>query len=172
MRGHGALLSCTLLCTTQEVDVEVISVADARSGLSRLIAGFRAAPDAAPITVGSHRKPEVVVLSLDAYQRLANRTGTDLSLERLRHLKPVIERLADSARLGAVRVYGSVARGEQTVASDLDLLVTPARDATLFDIAQFEMDMEVLVDVPVSVLSDASLDEQRDAAILREAIPL
>ncbi|MGM7667637.1 nucleotidyltransferase domain-containing protein [Microbacterium sp. A93] len=152
--------------------MEVISVADARSGLSALIAGFRETPDAAPVTVGSHRRPEVVLLSLEAYRKLSAQSEPVVSLERLRYLKPVIERLAQSANLGSVQVYGSVARGEQTVRSDLDLLVTSAPDATLFDIAQFEMDMEVLVGVPVSALSIASLDDERDATILREAMPL
>ncbi|MGL3148961.1 type II toxin-antitoxin system Phd/YefM family antitoxin [Microbacterium sp. A82] len=152
--------------------MEVISVADARSGLSALIAGFREAPDAAPVTVGSHRRPEVVLLSLETYRRLTAQSEPVVSLERLRQLKPVIERLAHAARLELVQVYGSVARGEQADGSDLDLLVTAASDATLFDIAQFEMDMEVLVGTPVSALSVASLDDKRDATILREAVPL
>lgn len=152
--------------------MEVISVADARSGLSSLIAGFREAPDSAAVIVGSHRKPEVVLLSLEAYRRLTVQSAPGVSLERLRQLKPVIERLAQSAHLGSVQVYGSVARGEQVAGSDLDLLVTPEPSATLFEIAQFEIDMEVLVGVPVSALSVASLDEKRDATMLREAVAL
>ncbi|WP_186324399.1 nucleotidyltransferase family protein [Microbacterium paludicola] len=84
----------------------------------------------------------------------------------------MIERLAQAAHLEGVQVYGSVARGEQTADSDLDLLVTPMEGATLFDVAQFEMDMEVLLGVPVSAVSLASLDEKRDAGILNEAVPL
>ncbi|MGO2684501.1 MAG: nucleotidyltransferase domain-containing protein [Microbacterium sp.] len=152
--------------------MEVISVADARAGLSQLIAGLRNDPSAAPVTIGSYRKPEVVLLSIAGYQRISAQTPARVSLERLRHLKPVIERLAHAAHLTDVRVYGSVARGDQHADSDLDLLVTPADEATLFDIAQFEMDMEVLIGVPVTAISVASLDKRRDAALLDEAMSL
>ena len=150
--------------------MEVISVADARAGLSRLIAGLRDDPAAPPVTIGSHRKPQVVMLSVEGYRRSAKAEILDLA--RLRHLKPVIERLAHAAHLDKVKVYGSVARGDQTATSDLDLLVTPSDEATLFDLAQFEMDMEVLLGVPVAALSAASLDDERDARILSEAVPL
>ncbi|MGO1921497.1 MAG: nucleotidyltransferase family protein [Microbacterium sp.] len=63
-------------------------------------------------------------------------------------------------------------RGDQHADSDLDLLVTPADEATLFDIAQFEMDMEVLIGVPVTAISVASLNKRRDAALLDEAVSL
>lgn len=152
--------------------MEVISISDARAGLSRLIAGLRDDPAAVPVAIGSHRKPEAVVLSIDGYRRIAERVPALVTRERLRQLKPVIERLAQAAHLSDIAVYGSVARGEQTAESDLDLLVTADAEATLFDIAQFEMDMEVLLDMPVSALSRASLDEVRDARIPSEAVPL
>lgn len=152
--------------------MEAISVAEARSGLSSLVARFRKSPDATPVAIGSHRRPEIVVLSVDAYRRLSTESRSDISLERLRRLKPVIERLAQAAKLTSVRVFGSVARGEETAHSDVDLLVAPGDDATLFDVAQFELDMEVLLGVPVSAVSERSLDEKRDAGILREAVTL
>ncbi|GGD69712.1 nucleotidyltransferase domain-containing protein [Microbacterium murale] len=151
--------------------MEVLSVADARAGLSRLIAGLRDNPAAAPVAIGSHRKPEVVLLSVDEYQRVSDREPAHVTVERLRQLGPLIERLAQAAHLRDVQVYGSVARGDQAADSDLDLLVT-ADDATLFDIAQFEMDIEMLVGVPVAAVSVASLDPKRDARILNEAVPL
>lgn len=149
----------------------VIPVADARAGLSGLIARFRHEPDAEPVVIGSHRKPEAVLLSQQAYAKLAG-SGAGVSLQRLIELAPVIKRLATSARLGNVRVYGSVARDEQHAGSDVDLLVTPEPGATLFDIAQFEMDMEVLLGTAVSAISDAALDAARDARVLAEAVPL
>lgn len=152
--------------------MEVLSVADARAGLSRLIAGLRDNPAAVPVIIGSHRKPEVVLLSMDEYQRVSNREPARVTIERLRQLGPLIGRLAQSAHLRDVQVYGSVARGDRTADSDLDLLVTPADGATLFDIAQFEIDMEMLVGVPVSAVSIASLDTKRDARILNEAVSL
>ena len=153
--------------------MSVISIADARAGLSRLIADLRDDPSAEPVIIGSHRKPEVVLLSVEGYRRISDRPRREeVTLERLRRLKPVIERLAGAAHLGGVRVYGSVARGDQTSTSDLDLLVTPGQEATLFDIAQFEMDVEVLLGIPVSAVSSASLEADRDARILDEAVSL
>lgn len=151
--------------------MSVLTVADARAGLSGLIARFRHAPDASPVVIGSHRKPEAVLLSHDAYVQLAS-NARGVSLQRLKELAPVIERLAAGPRLADVRVYGSVARGEQQAGSDVDLFVAPQPDATLFDIAQFEMDMEVLLGVAVSAVSDATLDAVRDASVLDDAVSL
>lgn len=152
--------------------METLAVADARSNLSSLLARFRESPDAAPVAVGSHRKPEIVLLSLDAYRRLSEQTRPGVSLQRLRRLKPVIDRIACCANVDAVQVYGSVSRGDQTFESDVDLLVKLTADATLFDIAQFELDMEVLLGARVSAVSVDSLDPIRDAGILREAVSL
>lgn len=152
--------------------MEVIPVAEARAGLSRALAEFRQDPDAAPVIIGSHRRPEAVLLPYDAYMQFAASDAPGPTLDRLRRLAPIIGRLAQMSRLSEVRVFGSVARGEQTAGSDVDLLVTPDPDATLFDIAQFELDMEALIGAPVTVVPVTSLDAQRDAHMLREAVVL
>jgi predicted nucleotidyltransferase len=69
-------------------------------------------------------------------------------------------------------VFGSVARGEQTSASDVDLLVSTDGKASLFDIAGFELDMETILMRPVHAVSRGGLDEARDGHILDEAISL
>ncbi len=93
-------------------------------------------------------------------------------MERLRELKILIERLAAASRLSDVRVFGSVARGEEITGSDVDVLVMPNDGATLFDIARFELDLETVLGVPVSAVSAALLDRARDHAILQEAARL
>lgn len=101
----------------------------------------------------------------------STRGGSSL-LPELRRRRALIERLARANRVERVLVFGSVARGEDDPMSDLDLLVDPAADATLFDLAQLEMDLEALFERPVDVVSIRSLDARRDAGILAEAIPL
>ena len=151
--------------------VEVIPVAEARAGLSAMLSTFRHDEAAEPVVIGAHRRPEAVLLPFEGYRRLAER-GHGVTLEQLRRLAPLISRLADASHLTDVRVYGSVARGEQTVSSDVDLLATPVLPATLFDVAQFELDMEMLLGVPVSVVPATALDTKRDASVIREAIAL
>ena len=48
-------------------------------------------------------------------------------------------------------VFGSVARGEDRETSDLDLLVDQNGILTYFDLARLEMELEVLLKVPVGV---------------------
>ena len=50
--------------------------------------------------------------------------------------------------------------------------VTPAPDATLFDLAQFELDMEQLLGRKVEVKSSRALDPATDSRLLSDAIPL
>lgn len=152
--------------------MDVIPVAEARSGLSRLLGGFRRDESAEPVVIGSHRKPEAVLVPFERYQRLSSATSDSVGLDRLRSLKPVIERLAEASKLSDVRVFGSVARGEQRPDSDVDLLVAPSVEATLFDVARFELDMESLLGVPVSAVPITALDAARDQRLLRDAVAL
>lgn len=84
------------------------------------------------------------------------------------------DRVLDATRRhGAsnVRVFGSVARGADTVDSDLDLLVTLGPQATLFDLADISADIEHILGVRVDVVSEGGLTE-RHAEIVRDAVPL
>ena len=69
-----------------------------------------------------------------------------------------------------VRVFGSVARNEDTLTSDIDLLVTAAPGASLFDIVGFAAEVEAFLGYPVDVVSDRGIDP--DSAIAREALSL
>ena len=57
-----------------------------------------------------------------------------ITLSTLLERREQIRRLAERYRTGDVRVFGSVARGDNTGASDVDLLVTPRAGCSLFDL--------------------------------------
>ena len=86
------------------------------------------------------------------------------------HRAEVIE-LARRHGATNVRVFGSVARGEDTLDSDVDLLVTFIPGTTLYDVAALSEELEVLIGAPVDVVSDRGLSD-RHTAIAREAIEL
>lgn len=104
------------------------------------------------------------VLKLD----LALRAPT---MERLRAARQEVTAAAALRRLENVRVFGSVARGESGPDSDVDLLVHPADDASLFDLAAFMEDVSQLLDVPVDVVSDRGTGPAMER-IVGEAVPL
>ncbi len=72
---------------------------------------------------------------------------------------------------GRVMVFGSVARGDATEGSDVDLLVQFRPGASLLDLAALEMELRELLSRPVDVMSMASTGWAADRARL-EAIPL
>lgn len=74
-------------------------------------------------------------------------------------------------RASNVRVFGSVARGEDTAESDVDLLVTFHDDASMLDQSRIVIDLEKLLHCPVDVVSDEALG-RRSASILDDAVPL
>ena len=77
--------------------------------------------------------------------------------------------LAAANRAHDVRVFGSIARGEDTPDSDIDLLVRFDQGASMFDLVRFAEGLEALLGVHVDVLSEGGLDERhheiRDQAI-------
>ncbi len=79
-----------------------------------------------------------------------------------------------AARHGAhnVRLFGSVARGQATAGSDLDVLVDFEADRSLLDHIALIQDLEDLLGIKVDVVTPRSLHRDLRAAILRDARPL
>ncbi len=73
---------------------------------------------------------------------------------------------------GDVRVFGSVAPGEDDDDSDPDLLVVPYPDASLIDLCAFGNAVEDLIGTRVDVVSERGLSPTLRSRILAEARPL
>lgn len=85
------------------------------------------------------------------------------------------EILQVAAQHGAfnVRVFGSVARGEASVNSDIDFLVDYSVERiTPWFPAGLVLDLQKLLDRKVDVATEASLKERIRDRVLQEAIPL
>ena len=65
--------------------------------------------------------------------------------------------LAREHKAAHVRVFGSVARGEDVSGSDLDLLVTFEPGATIYDLAELVDALEDLTGLRVDVVSEGGL---------------
>lgn len=70
-----------------------------------------------------------------------------------------------------VRAFGSTVRGEDHFDSDIDLLVTPAQDSDLFDLALFSEEVSKLTGFPVDVIVDTNVQVTFQEAV-SEAVPL
>jgi len=84
------------------------------------------------------------------------------------------EILAIAADRGAsnVRVFGSMARGESGMESDVDLLVSFETGRSLLDLVGFKHEVEDLVQRPVDVVTDRALSAYIRDQVLAEAVPL
>ncbi|MGD9705237.1 MAG: nucleotidyltransferase family protein [Acidimicrobiia bacterium] len=71
----------------------------------------------------------------------------------------------------SIAVFGSVARGEATDASDIDFLVEFEPGSSLLDLIHLEEDLADLLGVRVDVVSTGALLD-RDHEIRRDALPL
>jgi uncharacterized protein len=83
-----------------------------------------------------------------------------------------IREIALSHRVTNVRVFGSALREEDTEGSDLDLLVEPTEETTLFDIAKIQLELAELLRVQVDVLTPKGLPEKFRQKVLDQARPL
>jgi predicted nucleotidyltransferase len=70
------------------------------------------------------------------------------------------------------RVFGSVLHGRDTDDSDLDILIDPTPETTLFDISAIRIELRKLLGVPVDVLTPNALPDKVRAAVLSEALPV
>ena len=92
--------------------------------------------------------------------------------ESLRLHRAAIRSIVAAHRASNARVFGSVAKGLDTEDSDLDILVDPAPDTTLFDIGAIRYELRQLLGLTVDVLTPNGLPESFRDAVLAEAAPV
>jgi uncharacterized protein len=134
---------------------------------------------------GNRRSPSLATLS-----RLVEATGHQLVLglerdedvppglpdtplgRRLRHHRKAT--VACAARYGAsnVRVFGSVARGEDRPDSDIDLVVDLAPGTGLFSLEHLRRELTDLLGTAVDVVPSDSLRPRVRREVERDAVPL
>lgn len=86
--------------------------------------------------------------------------------------KPEILALAEKYNLYNVRVFGSVARGEDTEDSDIDLLIDMDKGNGLFNWFEFWADVRELLERNVDVIPEKNLRWYLKKQVLSEARPL
>ena len=114
----------------------------------------------------------------DVLQRLLAACGSDIVSERpllgpvgyllARHRDEVLQIVADAGATNA-RVFGSVARAEDTDGSDLDLIVDLAARGTLLDLARLSISLGDLLGVHVDVATVNILKPHIRASALADA---
>jgi predicted nucleotidyltransferase/DNA-binding XRE family transcriptional regulator len=158
-----------------------------RAGLSQTELARRAG---VPQSVVSEYEAGKREPALPTLARLVAGTGHELTLG-LQRTDPRVRGLPDTALgrrlrqhrralLAAVaaaggsnlRVFGSVARGEDTPDSDVDLLVDLPVDTGLFTLLALEGELQQILKVSVDLATEASLKPRVRAQTLAEAIPL
>jgi len=94
--------------------------------------------------------------------------------ELIQRHREAILRIADRNGAHDVRVFGSVARGDATGCSDLDLLVRFEPGRSLMDHGMLIEELQELLHIHVDVVSEGALrDDDRFAREVRkEAVPL
>lgn len=90
--------------------------------------------------------------------------------EHLSEFREAIVAAAASCGASNVRLFGSVARGEEHDDSDVDFLVRLEPGRTLLDLVRLESRLEVLLGRPVDVVTESSLKEPIRSKALREAV--
>lgn len=131
------------------------------------------------------REPSVPML-----ERLVAATGHDLLIDfvpsdtptrglpdtplgrKLRRRRRAVIKAASDRGARNVRVFGSVARGEDTDASDIDLLVDLDRGVGLVALAGLKRELTELLHTDVDVVPADTLKQRVRREVLAEAVPL
>lgn len=96
-----------------------------------------------------------------------------MSIEELRvSQKQQILCIAEGYGARNVRVFGSVARGDNSAGSDIDFLVDLEPGRTLMDLGGLLMDLQAMLRVRVDVATAEMLRPSVRERALRDAVPL
>lgn len=94
------------------------------------------------------------------------------TVDKIQQHREEILQIASRHGAGNVRLFGSVARGDDTVDSDVDLLVEVTGETTPWFPGSLVADLESLLGRPVQVVIQRSLSPLIRENVLREAMRL
>lgn len=86
--------------------------------------------------------------------------------------RAAIRSVVERHRARNARVFGSVLHGDDCEDSDLDILIDPTPETTLFDIGAIRHELLQLLGVPVDVLTPNALPDKFRAKVIAEAMPV
>ncbi len=90
----------------------------------------------------------------------------------LEHHREAIRQIVARHHAANARVFGSVLRGQDSDASDLDLLVDTTPDTTLMDIGAIRFELKTLLGIEVDVLTPNGLPDHFREQVLQLARPV
>ena len=90
----------------------------------------------------------------------------------LQENRAAIRSVVERHRARNARVFGSVLHGDDQEGSDLDILIDPRPDTTMFDIGAIRHELLQLLGVPVDVLTPNALPDSFRAQVIAEAQPV
>jgi predicted nucleotidyltransferase len=108
---------------------------------------------------------------LSARRPAGRRRAADLRRLLLERRQQILDIVANH-HAANVRVFGSLARGEETPRSDIDLLVDMDAEGSLLDQVRLRRALSELLDVDVDLVTSGGLLEADRATIGREAVPI
>ena len=80
--------------------------------------------------------------------------------------------IASKYGINNIKVFGSVARGESNLSSDIDFLVNFEEGRTLFDLISFKNELEELLSSKVDVISENAIHWYLKDRIIQEAVEI
>ncbi len=92
--------------------------------------------------------------------------------ELIKQRRNEILSLAEKYGAYNVRVFGSVARGQENENSDIDFLVDLRDDRSLWDLGGLWIELNALLKVQIEVFTENTLKESIRRIASKEAIPL
>ena len=97
---------------------------------------------------------------------------TQKLMDRLREKLEDIMRIAESNGARNLKVFGSVARGEEGPESDIDLLVEMEPERNLLDMGRLLMDLQDFLGCKVDIVGPEGLHWYIRKKVLSEAVTL
>lgn len=90
----------------------------------------------------------------------------------LQHKKEEIWKTAKKYGVLRIQLFGSAVKDRDDAESDIDLLVQFEPGRTLFDLINLEDELKSLLERPVDVVTEKSLNKYMRSSVLKEAVEL
>ena len=162
------------MTTTEAVIAQIRSEAQAadelRARASDMLVSAVRAGYAAGLT--QRQIADAIGRSQPEVSRLLRFHGTTPLGQRLQRRRPQVLEILRHAGITNPRVFGSVARGEDSEDSDIDLLVDLPEGFGLLSLTRLEGKVAAVLDSPVDIVPASALRVNVSESALSDAVPL